>query len=324
MQWRAHGTETVTGQLLVSDTRTPDRPDVNASWTGQSMTSGGGQLQWNHNTTHYDASATYKDFGDGFRADNGFVPQVGYRDVYAQTGWTFRPHGVLASLRPMVFTETQTERTGGALIERSIATAVEMNTRWNGYMQFRYLDDRIRAGDQIFPRRQFVFYANLSPSSLLAQVHVDGYVGTDVDFANARAGRGAEVNLEGVFNPTNHLAIDLLENTQTLRVPDAFGVSQRVFMAHVSRVKGTYTFTARSFVRVIGQYVSTDRDPLLYVQPTTARDGQFAGTALFAYKINWQSVMFVGYGDDRDLTLQNRLVPTGHQVFVKLSYAIQR
>ena len=54
-------------------------------------------------------------------------------------------------------------------------------------------------------------------------------------------------------------------------------------------------------------------------------NGHFSGcTALFAYKINWQSVMFVGYGDDRDLTLQNRLVPTGHQVFVKLSYAIQR
>jgi hypothetical protein len=197
-----------------------------------------------------------------------------------------------------------------------------MNTRWSGYMQFRYLDDRIRAGDQMFPRRQFFFFANMSPSRLLQQVHVDGYVGTDVDFENVRAGRGGAVNLEGVINPTNHLAIDVIENTQWLRTDD--GTSRPVFTAHVSRVKATYTFTARSFVRLIGQYVSTNRDPLLYVLPATARDGQFSGTALFAYKINWQSVMFVGYGDDRDLTPQNRLVPTGHQLFVKLSYAFQR
>ena len=54
------------------------------------------------------------------------------------------------------------------------------------------------------------------------------------------------------------------------------------------------------------------------------RDAQLTGTALFAYKINWQSVMFVGYGDEREYTPQRRLAPSGHQVFVKLSYAFQR
>lgn len=323
-QWRAHGTDTLYGQWLVSDTRTPDRPDVNASWTGQSMTSGGSQLQWNHNTTHYDASATYKDFGNGFRADNGFVPQVGYREAFSDTGWTFRPHGFLSRLRTFVNVDRQNDRNTGALLDQWVSPGAGMDTRWNGFMQFRYQRDRIRAGAQTFPRQQFLYVANISPSRLVQFVHIDGYVGSDVDFTNVRAGRGAVVNLEGLVNPTNHLAIDLIESTQWLHADDAAGVSRRVFTARVSRVKATYTFTARSFVRVIGQYVSTDRDPLLYVQPTTARDGQFAGTALFAYKINWQSVMFVGYGDDRDLTLQNRLVPTGHQVFVKLSYAIQR
>jgi hypothetical protein len=34
--------------------------------------------------------------------------------------------------------------------------------------------------------------------------------------------------------------------------------------------------------------------------------------------------MFIGYGDDRELTDQERLVPSDRQFFVKMSYAFQR
>ncbi|HVZ22348.1 MAG TPA: DUF5916 domain-containing protein [Vicinamibacterales bacterium] len=322
-QWRAHGTETVVGQVLLSDTLSPNRPDINESWTGQSLRSGAAQVQWNHNTTHYDAQVTYKDFGSGFRVDNGFVPQVGYRETYAETGWTFRPKGFVSRLRTFVNADRQTERENGAPIEYYVGPVVGMDTRWSGFLQFRYSVDRTRAGSALLPRNQFGWYQRLSPSRFI-QFGTDGYVGQDVDFENARRGRGAVFDVNATINATDHLALDLLANTQWLHVDDATGLSQPLFTAHVARVKGTYTFTARTFVRVIGQYVSTVRDPQLYLAATDPRDGHFAGTALFAYKINWQSVMFVGYGDDRDLTVERHLVPTGHQVFVKLSYAVQR
>jgi len=54
------------------------------------------------------------------------------------------------------------------------------------------------------------------------------------------------------------------------------------------------------------------------------RSGTFSGSALFAYKINWQSVMFIGYGDERELADGRRLQPSERQFFVKLSYAFQR
>ena len=38
-QWRPRATETITGQWLVSDTRTPNRRDLADEWTGQSLTS---------------------------------------------------------------------------------------------------------------------------------------------------------------------------------------------------------------------------------------------------------------------------------------------
>ena len=68
-----------------SDTTTPNRPDVNAAWTGASLRSGAGpgQLEPQHRALRR-ATTVYKDFGAGFRADNGFVPQVGYREQYAR------------------------------------------------------------------------------------------------------------------------------------------------------------------------------------------------------------------------------------------------
>ena len=95
-------------------------------------------------------------------------------------------------------------------------------------------------------------------------------------------------------------------------------------ISRVSRVRGTYTFTSRLFVRGIVQYVSTDRDPSLYASATSAASGTLGGQALLAYKLNWQSVMFIGYGDDRELTDRDLFEKLDRQFFVKLSYALQR
>jgi hypothetical protein len=323
-QWRFRGSETISGQWLLSDTTVPNRPDVSGSWTGASFGSGAGQVGYNHNTAHFDFGTTYKDFGSGFRADTGFVPQIGYREDYTETGWTFRPHGFFSRVRTFVMLDQQNERDNGALIFHQATPAVGMDTLFNGFMQFRYVNDRVRAGDLTFPRHQFGYIANFNPTRRFTNLGVDGLIGQDTDFVNIRAGRGGHLFLNGSINATDHLVFDLIANTTWLHVDDAAGASRPLFTARVERVRTTYTFTARSFVRLIVQYVSTDRDPALFLSPSPAHDGFFSGSALFAYKINWQSVMFFGYGDDRRLDQQQRLQKFDRQIFVKLSYAFQK
>jgi hypothetical protein len=164
---------------------------------------------------------------------------------------------------------------------------------------------------------------------VFSQVEADGNVGQDIDFANSRPARSLVLNTSATIRPTNHFEVALVANQQWLSVAPTGGNWQRLFAAHVSRVKSTYTFTSKMFVRAIAQYVSTDRDPSLYTFDVPARSGDFGGSLLFAYKINWQSVMFVGYGDDRELTpltldRPRHLAALDRQVFVKLSYALQR
>jgi uncharacterized protein DUF5916 len=323
-QWRPSGTDVVTGQLLYSESRTPNRPDLADEWTGQSLSGHAANIGWNHNTTHFDNYAAYRDFSDGFRADTGFVPQVGYRQENGGAGWTFRPTGFLTRVRTFLDLDHVADRSG-ALISRLVQPGVGMDSRWNGFMQFRFIDEEIRAGQQPIGRKRFGYIAQFSPSRRVTLLAIDGTSGQEIDFDNARPGTGSTINLQATLNPTNHLNVDLVQNQRWVNVVDPGAVSRRLFLARVSRLRGTYTFTARLFARGIVQYVSTTRDVSLYIDPATVpREGTLSAQALLSYKLNWQSVLFVGYGDDRDRTGQNQLVKTGRQVFVKASYAFQR
>jgi hypothetical protein len=167
--------------------------------------------------------------------------------------------------------------------------------------------------------------AQFSPSRRVSFLSINGTTGQEIDFANSRPGTGTTINLAATFDPTNHLNLQLVQNQRWVNVDDAAQVSRRLFIARVSRIRGTYTFTARLFARSIVQYVSTNRDVALYTSdPPAPKSGTLSGQLLLAYKLNWQSVMFAGYGDDRELTDRDQLVKSGRQVFVKISYALQR
>jgi len=322
-QWRASAADVVAGQWLFSETSMPNRPDLAEQWTGATVSGHAMQASWNHNARYLDASAKYGAVGGGFRAGTGFVPQVGYRDEGAEIGWTAYPTGLVAKARTFANVDYQTEPSG-TVITRDAEAGIEVNTRWSGSMKLRYIDNQTRAGDVLLGRRQVGYRAQFSPSRRVSTIGIEGTGGQEIDFANARPARGVTINLNATVQPTDHLAVDVLENTRWLDVDTLSSSTARLFTQRVSRVKGTYTFTARLFVRVIGQYVETANDPSLYTSPVDARSGTFNGSALFAYKLNWQSVMFVGYGDDRELSDERVLERFDRQLFVKLSYAFQR
>jgi hypothetical protein len=322
-QWRPNGSDAVTGQWLYSVSHTPARPDLAEEWTGQDLIGHGAHVRWEHNSTHADWFGFYQDFSDGFRADNGFVPQVGYRQGFGGGGWTVRPKGFVSRQRTFVNADYQYDRSG-ALISRVVMPGTGMDIRWDGFLQFRYHDEQTRAGDQVLGRKRFGYVAQFSPSRWLSQISVDGLTGQEIDFDNVRPGRGSTINFNARINPTQHVELAVLENVRWLDVDKPAGGEGRLFTARVSRIRGTYNFTSRFFVRGIAQYVTTDRDPSLYTTETTARSAEFSGSVLLSYKLNWQSVVFVGYGDTHALTDQEVLAPSDRQFFVKLSYAFQR
>ena len=75
---------------------------------------------------------------------------------------------------------------------------------------------------------------------------------------------------------------------------------------------------------MIGQYVETSVTRAS-TRSMSARSGGFEGSALFAYKLNWQTVLFLGYGDSSVLQDWGDLAHSSRQFFLgKISYAFQR
>ncbi|HEX7251263.1 MAG TPA: DUF5916 domain-containing protein [Thermoanaerobaculia bacterium] len=324
-QWRAGSQDTVTGQFLLSNTQTPNRPDLSDQWTGQTLNSYAGDVSYSHSGLFWDWYTEFKDFGDDFRADNGFVPQVGYRDNYGETGYTIHPeHFPISRLRTFLIADYQAEQAGD-MISRDISPGVGMDGIWSSFTRLRFAFDRIRSGTTTFPRNQFVYQTQFTPSRTISLILIQGWVGDQIDFDNSRPGRGADVNVQATVRPTSHLKLDLVAERSFVNVDLHAGRGyQRLFTADIGRLKATYVFSARSFVRLIGQYVATTRDPSLYISAVNRKDGDFTASALFAYKLNWQSVMFVGYGDERTLTDTEQWAKASRQFFLKVSYAFQK
>ncbi len=145
---------------------------------------------------------------------------------------------------------------------------------------------------------------------------------------NARVGDGVTLGVEATLRPTNHLALQTIVNRRTLDVsPTGTGPrDERLFTAEVFRLKAIYTFNSRAYLRLIGQRSRTERDTDLYRVRVRAKEDAFDGSALFAYKLNWQTVLFLGYGDLRELPAAGSedLEPSTRRLFLKISYAFQR
>jgi hypothetical protein len=322
VEWRPDASNRITGQFLWSDTETPNRPDLAEEWDGRSLSGGAADLRWAYTARAPEGFLHYREIGNGFRADDGFLPQVGMRLGEAYAAWKFFPEGLLTFVRPQV-NYSYTEKRDGFLIDRNLSPGVIFQGQRNLLGDVELNVGAARIGGTVFRRTNLYFLFQVDPSRRFSRVEVDGNIGKEYDFENGRVGDGVRLSAAATVKPTDHLALELIGSRQTLDVKGDDGRDGRLFTAEIGRLKATYVFSARAFLRLIGQWVETERQPALYRFEVSRKSGAFDGSALFAYKLNWQTVLFFGYGDNRSLRPNGDLVAAGRQFFLKVSYAFQ-
>ena len=322
-QWRPNDADLVTAQYLYSFSRLPDRPDLSPEWLGQKVSGFGLTANWTHTSYHWDWLAQYDDFADGFRADDGFVPQVGYQRGEWSGSYRIYPSGFFSRIRFLTGGDYSVDR-NGALVSRRAFPGIAFQGLGGTRGEFDYNFEAVEIGGQRLEYDRFVWTLTASPSGFLPIIGISGNYGEQPDVENVRVGRGGDVLVTALVRPTDHLGLDLRLERQW--VDERVGeISGNLFTADVARLKAVYVFNSKMLLRLIGQYQEVRRDAGLWIQPVLEKEGGFAGSALFSYKLNWQSVLFVGYGDARALDdTVNVLLPTGRQFFVKISYAFQK
>jgi len=323
--------DTLTGQFLVSDSHTPDRSDLAGEWNGQKLKGHAYDIWWAHSNEKFDWYSQHQNYTDNFRADAGFVPQVGYGTTYAETGWTFRPKGFFSRVRTFAMAQYDTTE-DGALLYRLASFGWGADGKMRSFWRFRYAYDAVRNVDTarnidtVFQRHMLLWSFQFTVNRLISQLETDGWAGQQVDFANNRLGHGANVNVSALLRPGDHLELALSNGVRWLTVNN--GIDEgRLFTAQFERIRANYTFNPSMFFRAIVQNQRTNRNQALY-DPSLVVDqhgGSLASQLLFAYKVNWQTLLFLGYGDLREVTADaTDLVKSGRQFFMKVSYAFQR
>jgi hypothetical protein len=322
--WRAGPKDRVSAQLLWSETLTPDRPDLAEEWDGRRLSGHGLEATWNHEERRPVWLLRYRDFADGFRADTGFVPRVGYRQGQATAGWSFYPEGLVTQAQPHVVLVYSEDR-AGAVLQRRVEPGLLVLGRRNLQAFASLLLLAERTGDALLSTTSVAFGAQVDPSRTFTRFGVEGTVGEMVDLANVQVGHGADLALFATVRPHPRLTLDLLAARRWLDVPlPEGGGDGRLFTADVLRAKAFVHFSSRAYLRLVGQWVGTTSDPALFPFPVDPKEGGFEGSALFTYKLNWQTALYVGYGDERALDERDDLRRTSRQLFAKISYAFQR
>jgi len=322
-QWRPRPTDSFKGQILWSESRTPNRTDLADEWDGRRLADHAAQLEWVHSTPKFDWYLAGLDIGKDFRADNGFIPQVGYREVFIDGGYTIRPKDTFLS-RVRFFTHNYVDVDENEdVLNQSVSVGTGMDGRWNSFVRVELNSDAFRTGDDLLRRIRPRLYVESSPGRIFNQFTFEAFAGDEIDFANGREANGVTLNGSVALRPSEHLELRGNVSRRWIDVDEA-GASGRLFTAQVERLRTTWSFNSRSFLRVIVQYVETDRDPALYDNEVPTKEAGLSSSALFAYKLNWQTVLYAGYGDEREyLPETDQLEENGRQWFTKMSYAWQ-
>jgi hypothetical protein len=318
--WRPNDSDTVTAQLIFSDTTNPNRPDLSSEWTGQSLRSHAFNASWNHSVTTHDYGVFVNDLGNDFRADLGFIPQVGYREAGAFYGRRYYPeHSLIRFFRPSIQIDQQEDLHGNTLF-RQVAISAGVNGAKNLQASVSLRPaEKVLVGSSLLSQTYGTMFMQFDPSRRFTRIIAQLRAGQSIDFANGRVGNGTSAALTTIFRPIDRTTFELDVNREWLNVAGG-----PLYTAQVERIRALYSFTANSIIRTIVQYNDVNRNRARYLFPVPQHSGAFLGSILYSYKLNWQTVLFVGYGDDRILTAQNDLLKQDRSLFFKVSYAIQR
>ena len=315
--FRWNSSESVRVELLTSDTLYPRTLVTDFDQKSGTLRGTAVRAAYQHSTRNWMGYVNYQGADDDFRADLGFIPQVGYHKGYGSLErYLYSDHGEHWWTRFTYGMEsTWTYEQHGGPLQQQVAPYISIAGPRQSFFNV-YLG----LGPSFYQGKRFerTFVQMFAESQLTASFYanVEARVGQEIDYANAQQGDLVRALPFVRFDLGRHVRLSLQHNYETLDVKGG-----KLFTANLSDMRLTYQFNVRSFVRLVTQYFDLRRDPALYVAAVDAHSKNLANQFLFSYKLNPQTVLFLGYSDNFVNNPQLDLKQTGRTVFFKIGYA---
>jgi hypothetical protein len=254
--------------------------------------------------------------GEGFRADLGYLPQVGYDqgaflgeyDFYAPNTnwWQNGGFGVISNW---------TRATGGGPeLDRKIKLYTFVHADYQIHTVLYATRDEQYYQGKTFALDQYEMNTTTQPTNwLTAETDVVG--GDGVDYLGVRQGKLLSVANTVYFEPGKHLNIDIVYDYEQLNFH-----GNRLFTANVYDLRFAWYFTARLFADVIGQGQDVSYNTAFYAPGTLPRTGTLATQYLLGYQVNPWTVFYAGSSEGYQESPDSQLLPEQRTFFLKGSY----
>ncbi|MFN7975164.1 MAG: DUF5916 domain-containing protein [Acidobacteriota bacterium] len=316
-RWRFTDSDTVSGQLLASSTHYPSALEADLGIPDETLTDWAARAAYDHSSRNWYGFASYEDLGSDFRADLGFIPQVGYRKAAAggQHMWQ-GGDGDWYQRIDLGGNWALSRDQDGNLLLRQLEGVFHIQGPWQSFIEVTAgRRDRGYQGTHFDNELYETIYVEATP---VAQLYGGFFarLGDGIDFANVRPGNVHHYEPFASVRLGRHLRFELNGVSQQLDVSGG-----RLYRARILGLRAYYQLTVRSFVRAVVQYEDVVRDPSLYTFEVDARERSVGSQLLFSYKLNPRTVLFAGYSDDRASLDEADLTQTDRTVFLKLGYA---
>lgn len=313
-RWQRGG-HTVTGQWLRSDSRYPGELALaDASPAGDALFA-----RYTYGNRDWTADLQHTRIDPGFRADLGFVSQVGFdrTRAFGARNWYGAEGASLTRFSTGVVRELVDRNDGQALERKSEAFVNVRGPRESLAQLMARTRERFWAGRMFDERIGQVYFEATPWAGVRTELVVEA--GRQLDLRAARLGDFTKVDGELWLDIGRGLNVTLDGSVQTLERDGG-----TAFRASVLDARASWQFDPRQRVRLSLQGSEIERDPSLYATPIERRSRDVAAQVLYSYKLNPRTAGYLGYShggyaDDEQLRLGDR----DRSLFLKLSYAWQ-
>ena len=247
----------VTGHVVQSRTRDPNRPDLLSTWRGQMVSGPAGLIEWDHTGPAWSWTAMYARYEPGFRTWLGFVPRVGYAESFGQLTRIVGLDGVFNQAQAYVAVDRidglsqdgqEDDAYAGLTLTGLRATKIDLQVH----------PDAVALNEAGAARRQS--YVQLSASANPARgwplISLQAQAGQLIDFASGVTAPAISLNAEARLRPFDRLDLD--GRYGLVRLADAPQGGPRLTET-VAELSATWFFTARLYLLADLQLDRSDR-----------------------------------------------------------------
>lgn len=304
-------------QFLGSQTHYPDGITPNYKQPQNSFWGSALDLYYIHDTRTFDWFLDYSDISANFRADLGFMPQAGVRNLQLGASHTWnRKAGHWFN----VLTIGPTYQVEKDHDNNPLYNGIAFNLNYKGPVQ-SVVNFKTNLGKRTYQGIEFnenyvTINCTIVPSRIF-NFFVYGLIGDGIDYSNMRPGNQLQFQAFLDYKIGSHFQLRLDHKFELFKEQ-----GERLYTANASYLRFLYHFNRRAFLRAILKYVDYKYNSDLYTTPIDPRNKHLFCQFLFAYEINPQTMLYLGYADDYYGYQNIPLTQTNRTFFLKIGYAL--